>query len=94
VAGGRSAPLPGPVVALTLYFRVYERLYPDDWISVCICAVLLCLPAPLMYFGADYLAEVPFVVFPLKPTPEVIWRVLAYVWAASAAMVSVFRLVG
>jgi len=47
-----------------------------------------------MYFGADYLAEVPFAGFPLKPTPGVVWRVLAYVWATGAALVSVLRLLG
>ena len=96
VAGGRNTPLAAPVGARTWYLLVivYEKVYPDDWVSLCICAVLLCAPGALMYVGADYLAELPSDGFPPRPAPAVLWRALGYLWAIGGATIALFRLVG
>lgn len=66
-------------------------LYPDNWATLIVCSILLCLPGWLLYRGADYLAEITFFRVPLRTTPAIIWRILGYVIAVGAAFLALQR---
>lgn len=72
---------------------VAAELYPDDWITLTICSVLICLPGILLVAGAPYLEEITFWRVPLNMTPAGIWQGFGYVLAVLAAFLALIRLI-
>ncbi len=94
LAGGPSPVRGTPPEILDLADVVAEKLYPDDWITLLICSVLICLPGVLFVAGADYLEQITFWRIPLNTTPGRIWRALGYILAVAAAVLALTRVIG
>lgn len=94
LAGGTSPPRAFPKDEIDgLGDVIYIALYPDDVPSLFLCAVLICLPGPVLIWLADYLEEVPFARLPLNTTPAIIWVVLGWVVCGLLAIWAVARAV-
>jgi hypothetical protein len=94
LAGGRSPPRATPPEILDLADMVAAHLYPDDWVTLPICSILICLPGVFFVTGADYLEEITFWRIPVNTTPAVMWRGIGHVFAVGAAAVALIRLIG
>lgn len=94
LAGGPSPVRGTAPEILDLADVVAENLYPDDWVTLFICSVLICLPGVLFVVGADYLEEIAFWRIPVNTTPGAIWRGLGYILAVAAAALALVRLIG
>lgn len=94
LAGGRSAVRGTAPEILDLADVVAEKLYPDDWATLLVCSVLICLPGVVFVVGADYLEQVTFWRIPLNTTAGAIWRGLGYILAVGAAVLALMRLIG
>jgi hypothetical protein len=93
LAGGTSAAPYQPQIGAGIGDFAGALLHPDDWPTLLVCSVLICLPGWLFYIGADFLAELTFAhLLPLNSTPAVFWRVTGYLVAILAACAAAGRL--
>lgn len=94
LAGGPSPARRTPPEILDMGDMVAAQLYPDDWVTLPICSILICLPGVLFVMGADYLEEITFWRIPVNTTPAVMWQGIGYFFAVAAAAVALMRLIG
>ena len=69
IVAGRKQPMTSPPEIVRMHDAVVNWFYPDSFVKLVLCAMVICVPGSLFVVGADYLGEVTFARLPVSETP-------------------------